>query len=131
MKKYLGIDFGDKNIGLAIAEQDSIAVPLKVVQMNSGFWQVLEEVIDNQFIDTIVVGWPQSLSGQENARTKMTQRFIEQIRKRHKVSIVKEDERLTTSAAKSKGLQGRVDAAAAAEILQTYLDRHAKLNVSA
>ena len=41
--KILGIDYGDKNIGLALAEDDSIAVPYKVIK-NSSLAEVLVEL---------------------------------------------------------------------------------------
>ena len=122
MKKYLGIDFGDSYIGLAIADGSGIAVPLSVLRLEGHEFSELRKIIEEESISDIVVGWPMSMSGAENERTRITGEFIKFLAQHTPVPIHRADERLTSAAAKRKTSKARVDAVAAAEILQTYLD---------
>ncbi len=124
MDKYLGIDFGDSYIGLALSGKGNIALPYKVIPYNKVFWEFIQKLIADEGITICVIGWPISLSGNENERTRATQRFIDEFKKRIKLPVFFSDERLSSKAAHAQGVKGRVDAIAAAEILQTHLDRH-------
>jgi len=96
---------------------------------------VLQEIRDEEGIETIVVGWPLTEEGTAEEATKMVEAYIERIRETvGEVQVVREDERYTSEIAKDllrrAGVsqpgrydKGRVDAAAAAVILQGYLDK--------
>lgn len=122
--KYLGIDFGESYVGLALADERNLALPYKVVAFDVSFWQLIQSLVAQEGIVAIVVGWPLSMNGQENQRTQRTTRFIEELEEHVAVPIYREDERLSSAAAQQRGTRGRDDAVAAAEILQTYLTRH-------
>jgi putative holliday junction resolvase len=122
--KYLGIDFGESYVGLALADERKLAVPVKVVKYDTSFWKFVQNFVAQEGIAEIVIGWPISMSGGENERTKRTARFIEELEDHIALPMHREDERLSSAASQSKGVKGRDDAAAAAEILQTYLDRN-------
>jgi putative holliday junction resolvase len=124
MKRYLGIDFGDRYIGLALADAHSIALPYKVVEYDDKTMPLIQKIIASESITDLVVGWPISLSGAENERTQMTTAFIERLTEAVDIPCHRMDERLTSAAAKKKQATGRVDAIAATDILQTYLDAH-------
>lgn len=124
MNKYLGIDFGDKYIGLALATgQERLALPLQVVSYDVNFWPVLTAIVKEEAVTQIVVGWPLSLSGGENERTRATARFVERLKQYIGVPVSFADERLTSAASGQKRGE-RNDHRAAAHILQNYLDRH-------
>lgn len=137
-RKYLGIDYGDAHIGLALAS-GMLAVPYKVVNNDQGFWKMLPQLISDEAITDIVVGWPVRMSGKEGGRTQKTSQFIERVRTRVALPVHRTDERLSTRIAHARGdaplargdarrartAADRVDAIAAAEILQTFLDAHA------
>jgi len=123
--KYLGIDFGDTHIGIALGDTGSIAVPFGIVQNDDGLMVELKRITRDESVDEIVVGWPVSLSGKENERTVKTDQFIHRLADELGLPIYKSDERMTSTAAEKKGVRGRVDAAAATDILQTYMDKHA------
>lgn len=137
-RKYLGIDYGDVHIGLALAS-GLLAVPYTVVNNDQGFWKMLPQLISDEAITDIVVGWPVRMSGKEGSRTEKTSQFIERVRTRVALPVHRTDERLSTriaharsDAARARGdarrarsAADRVDAVAAAEILQTFLDAHA------
>ena len=82
MIKLLGIDYGDSRIGIAIADLGSIAVPYTTLKAGDGFWDALAQIIRDEHIAELVVGWPLSLSGKENERTEATKHFVAQARER-------------------------------------------------
>jgi putative Holliday junction resolvase len=119
---YLGIDWGEKRIGLATADSDvSLALPLKVV---SSLAEVLAVVVEDK-IDVIVLGAPKKMSGQE-ANNPLWLDFLEKLQTRSGLPVETVDERLSSLAAdalsgSSSEKAGR-DEIAATIILQDYLD---------
>lgn len=124
----LGIDYGDKKIGLA-KSAGSLAVPFMILE-NKGYDFVLKrikEICENESIDAIVVGVPKSLGGgKESKQHKKVLDFIQKLSSLNK-EIISEDERLSTKMAKemSRDMKNRGDddATSAMLILQSYLDR--------
>ena len=83
-------------------------------------------------LDAIVVGLPRRLDGTPNEMTPRVQRFAAKLGERAGVAVILQDERLTSVEAESRLAareknwrvrKQRLDAAAAAVILQDYLDR--------
>lgn len=124
----LGIDYGDKKIGLA-KSAGSLAVPFMILE-NKGHDFVLKkikEVCESEDIDAIVVGVPTSLGGgKESEQYKKVLDFIGKLSSLNK-KIIHEDERLSTKMARniSKNIKNRGDddATSAMLILQSYLDK--------
>ncbi|MBI4812519.1 Holliday junction resolvase RuvX [Candidatus Falkowbacteria bacterium] len=122
--KYLGIDWGEKRIGLALGDDETkIATPFKVV---GGLEEVLK-VIREEEIDVMVVGKPISIFNfQFSIFNKKFNKFIEELRKKAGVSVEFMDERLTSKAADALGGTKKTkaprDAVAAMLILQSYFD---------
>lgn len=125
----LGLDVGDKRIGVALASPVAlIASPLMVLQHTNEIWVELEELIKAENIGTVVVGLPRSLDGNETAQTKSAQKFANTIRDKFKIEVVMQDEALTSRQAEAE-LRGRgkqfskgdIDALAATYILEDYL----------
>lgn len=95
---------------------------------------VLRGVAADDGIERVVVGWPITEDGEEGDATEMVESYVDRIQKvLGAVEIVRRDERFTSEIAKDllrrAGVKqpgrydkGRVDAAAAAVILQSYLD---------
>jgi len=124
IKKYLGIDWGEKRIGLATADSEvSLALPLKTVASVSEVLTALNE----EEIDIIVLGVPKKMSG-EAADNPLWLSFLAQLKERSGRTVVLADERLTSQAADS--LEGSAaekaerDEIAATLILQDYLDQN-------
>lgn len=121
-KRYLGVDWGEKRIGLSLAEEEtSLALPLKTVADLKN----LLVVIDAEKISDIVIGAPRKMSGEE-ANNPLWLDFVEKLKTSTKINIHFIDERLTSLAAdarsgKNKHMAGR-DEIAATIILQDYLD---------
>jgi putative Holliday junction resolvase len=123
IERFLGIDWGEKRIGLALGDSEiKMAVPFKVVNN-------LEEIlaiIDSEEIDKIIIGQPLKLSGQYDFPV-IFKNFVDSIQKRTNIVVELIDERLTSKAADaligSKKTKAPRDAIAAMLILQSYLDK--------
>ncbi len=134
MPRILGIDYGEKRVGLAVSDPlNIIAQPLiTLIREDSvGWWHQLEAVIVEQEIVTIVVGYPLTMKGTKSAQTEKVDRFILDLGERMTIPIDRYDERLTSVAAQraliQQGIKASrnkeaVDYTAAALILQDYLD---------
>jgi len=122
-RKYLGLDWGEKRIGLATADSEvKLALPLKTV---TNLAEVLNIILEEE-IDIIVAGAPQKMSGAA-ADNQIWQHFINELRERSGRRVELVDERLSSLAADSllgeeSDKAGR-DEVAATIILQAYLDR--------
>lgn len=132
MKRILGIDYGEKRVGLALSDLlQMIASPFKTIPNNSSLLLSLKNIIDEREVEKVVVGMPIGMKGQETRQTKLVKAFVTRLEDCH-ISVELEDERLSSvSAEKSLILQGiktghnkgLIDQTAAAIILQLYLDR--------
>jgi putative holliday junction resolvase len=125
--KYLGIDYGIKRIGLAIAGADTkLAKPLTTTNTAD-----LIAIIQREGpFKEVVVGLPRSLDGQDTPQTLAVRRFTDDILWRHlRIEPVYQDEAGTSSLAEErlresgkKYDKADIDAEAATIILQDYLD---------
>ena len=122
---YLGIDYGLAKIGLAKASEElRIATPLVVIFNGHNVLEELETILATEQITQIIVVYPLTMAGEVGAQAKEVDEFIERI-KVLSIPILKQDERLSSAAAVSRGPD---DSSAAALILQTYLDSHVRNN---
>jgi putative holliday junction resolvase len=131
--RYLAIDYGTKRTGLAICDpSETIVSPLEVVRTDKGLLKKLSELIKEENVGAIVVGLPLNMDDSQGHQTKIVLAFVERIKKSIDIPFFLQDERLSSFAAEEKltdaGFYGhqkskRLDAIAAAEILQTFLNR--------
>lgn len=124
--QYLGIDYGTKRIGLAIADDE---VKTAVVYGTVADVFAAAEVIKKEAIDTAVVGRPVKMSGKAHAMVRQAERFAQQLEElvAPGTRVVLEDERLSSRYADSLGggkAAARRDEIAAVAILQGYLDKN-------
>ena len=138
--RVLGIDFGERRIGLALSDPTAtLASPLETMTRRVGKrppLSRLEEVAIAHEVEQLVVGLPLNLQGQETPWCEEVRRMGDALAARLSLPVDYVDERMTSVRAergiRSQGLpkgkreeKGRVDAAAAALILQSWLDgRH-------
>jgi putative Holliday junction resolvase len=127
--RILGIDYGDKKIGLAFGDSSAhVAVPLEVI-INQGreTIEALVRRVQDEDIDRVVVGVPLPQGNHSGVQLEKTRGFIAQLSKAVRVPVEEEDESFTS--AESIRLQredhSRVqeDALAAMLIVQSYLDQ--------
>ena len=123
--RILGIDYGTKRICLAISdESQTLARELDILSPNE-FWKSLNQLIENQEIKLIVIGWPLNMSGQETQKTKEVAAFKSQLEKQTGLRVEVMDERLSSQmAANIAGQDKNIDSLAAQILLQNYLDKH-------
>lgn len=133
--RILGIDYGTKRIGLAIAETEiRLAVPYDTLDFTGVVvLECLAEIIEREEIEKIIIGMPKTLHGQEGKACFLVREFIRELKSLN-VQIVLEDERFSTREVEKamqdygkarKGIDK--DSAAAALILQSWLDKNIKI----
>jgi putative Holliday junction resolvase len=135
--RCLALDVGERRTGVAIGEV--LARPLTTLRRRSkdrDFAEIADLIREHQ-VDTLVVGLPLNMDGSMGFQAQRIVRYAEQLRQVLAemvldVDLVFWDERLTTEQAEQiliasgrgrRDRQARVDAVAAAAILQSYLDR--------
>ena len=131
--RVLGLDLGDVRIGVAVSDDDRrLAVPLGTVR--TGAPQDLKSIatlVRDHQVSLVVVGHPVAMSGQARSRARSAEEFAGALRSFLEVPVVLQDERLSTVEAERSlrraGAAGRdrrrkIDQAAAAVILQAWLD---------
>ncbi len=137
IKRILGLDVGDKTIGVAISDPLFItAQGLKTIYREENIKRDLEElksIVEEYDICKIVVGFPKNMNNTVGPQGEKVLKFVEEIKRNMDVGVILEDERLSTVAAEKMLIQGDVtrrkrkkviDKVAATYILQTYLDRN-------
>ena len=130
--RYLAIDYGLKRTGLAICDDgESITSPLKVLTEPKLLVDSIVKIAKEEEVGAIVIGLPLNMDdGSEGPMAKRVREFASEFEGRIDLPIFFQDERLSSFDAEGKmaGLytrkkkKGRLDAVAAASILQTFLD---------
>ena len=128
--RILGIDYGDKKIGLAFGESDAqIAMPLDVVpNLGEDLIKFFLKKIEAEDIELIVVGAPFKVGAHHSSKQlEKTEKFIKDLEEATTIPIVVEDESYTTVESirlqREEGALAQEDALAAMLILQGYLDK--------
>jgi putative Holliday junction resolvase len=124
--KYLGVDYGTKKVGLALSDESgSIATPYEVVPNNDQLMRRLQDICKKEQVEKIVVGASTDYYGNDNPVMPEIRAFSDTCERILKLPVEGEPEFLTTSQAvrTSQNIE-HVDAAAAALILQSFLDRN-------
>ena len=138
--RVLGIDYGARRIGLALSDATAtLASPWRLVQRPPSEADTLQLMIkeitalanDDDGLEAVVIGWPRRLDGSPTDQTKNVEAFARAIEAQVTVPVVLQDERLSSHEAESRlaarepdwrKRKAKLDAAAAAVILQDYLD---------
>ncbi len=130
--RYLAVDYGEKRTGLAICDEgETIASPLKVVEGQGGLIGKIIAAVESEMVGGIVVGLPLNMDGTQGDQARGVLGFGERLKEHLEIPIFFHDERLSSFGAEKK-LSGvgmtrkqkkkRLDAVAAAAILQSFLD---------
>lgn len=131
--KYLAIDYGDKHTGLAVCDPaETIASPLTVIDGQKDLLDKIVRIATAENVEAIVLGLPLNMDDSTGPRAKLVLKFAEQLKNRLQIPVHLQDERLTTFAAEKKMAPAdlsrkkkkkRLDAIAAAQILETFLEQ--------
>ncbi|MCR4436928.1 MAG: Holliday junction resolvase RuvX [Clostridiales bacterium] len=137
--RIMGIDYGDSRIGIAVSDPMGwTAQGIETICWKGSLDKPVSRIrrlVGEYNIEKIIVGFPRNMDGTVGFRGEKTLEFIEALKKKIHVEIVKWDERLTTVAAqrtmhemgiKTSKKKSLVDQIAATYILQGYLDSSGK-----
>jgi putative Holliday junction resolvase len=116
------VDVGDKRVGIARGSSSArIAEPLKTVPADKALEEIAATANELQ-ADGIVVGLPRGLDGQETAQTEKIRGWVRTAQHQIELPFYWQDEALTSAAIEKSATKAGIDAAAAAVILQDFLD---------
>ncbi len=153
MTRLLGIDLGERRVGLALADDDgSPARPLETLMRGRDLdadAAALRAVVERHAVDGLVVGLPLEASGDEGTQAALTRAWADAMQGRIGLAVTFRDERLSSHLAETRlgpmkrgrsggppsktqrdAYRARVDREAAAIILQDELDTRAGLRSS-
>jgi putative Holliday junction resolvase len=95
--RILGIDYGEKRIGLAITDrQNNIAMPFGMLENNDSISENILKLIKDNDIGRIVIGRPVNLKGQSGYQAEVVDSFISNVLKSYELPISIMDERFTS-----------------------------------
>jgi putative Holliday junction resolvase len=138
--RVLGIDYGARRIGLALSDATAtLASPWRMLHRPPSEAETLRLLITeiatlrnaDDGLAAVVVGWPRRLDGSPTDQTRIVETFAKSLEQKVDVPVVLQDERLSSTEAESRlarrekdwrKRKQQLDAAAAAVILQDYLD---------
>jgi len=135
MPRYLGIDLGERRIGLAVSDElGLVAQGLPTLKRKGARADLaqLGELIQRLGVEEVIVGYPLNLDGTLGEGAEKASAFARELEQAFPVRTILWDERLTTKAAErfliETGMRRKrrrevVDQVAAVLILQGYLDR--------
>lgn len=135
MPGLIGLDVGDRRIGVAVSEWADLVTPLDVIPRGPGEIDTIRRIVEERFIDRIVVGLPLSLDDSVGPQAKKVLRFVERLKAEVRLPVETHDERFSTHEAESLLLEAdvsrarrrrSVDAFAAMQILRSYLAAQAE-----
>jgi putative Holliday junction resolvase len=145
--RLLGIDLGERRIGLAVADDDGRAIAIATLRRArnpEADAAALLDVVRARDSGELVVGLPLDMSGEEGQQARLTRAWVEAVQPRIGLPVTLRDERLTSylaeqrvgpmkrgrsggapSASQRQAYRARIDREAAAIILQDELDARA------
>lgn len=139
MTRILGLDYGEKRIGVALSDPTGmIASPLEVLQLPSKqkILAAIKELCAKWKVGRIVVGVPLNMNGTEGPSAQKAREFIVELQEQIGLPVTAWDERLSSTSAEKALIEGGtrrekrkqvIDKIAAQIILQNYLDAQAYL----
>lgn len=140
--RVLGIDYGARRIGLALSDATAtLASPWRLLERPPSEAATLHLLLteidrlrqDEEGLGAIVIGWPRRLDGSPTHATPRVEALARALREQLAMPVVLQDERLSSAEAESRlalrekdwrQRKKKLDAAAAAVVLQDYLDAH-------
>lgn len=137
MGRLLALDIGERRIGVAVSDPTgTLARPLTAITRASRLadFEAVERLIEEYAIEQVIVGMPLSLNGTEGPQARQTRRYSDKMAQAISAPVQFWDERYSSKAAseilrkrgkRQNRARGTLDAAAAAVVLQSYLDARA------
>ena len=135
MTRIMGLDVGDKTIGVALSDPMFLmAHPIETIKRKKASLDIqrLVEIIEKEDVKTIVVGLPKNMNNSIGPQSMKVMSFVDLLKKQTDKDIIYEDERMTTLQServlidmdvRRENRKKYIDKIAATFILQSYLDR--------
>lgn len=131
--RILGIDYGQKRIGMAMSDPLKItSQPMPFLPNDKNMWANLKKFIEENEISEIVIGLPITMKGTDSEMTVEVEKFSKELESIVSMPIILQDERLSTMESEKFLISANVsrdkrklvrDSMAACIILQDYLER--------
>lgn len=124
--RYLGIDYGHKRIGVSLSDEGGrMAFPLIELPAEFGsFIKEVKKIIKKEPVGKIIIGLPITFGGKESYQAEAVREFGRELEKMVQLHVEYENEVLSTKLAERSGTpKSKINASAAAVILQSYLDK--------
>ena len=131
--KIMGMDIGEKRIGIALSDPDKkFSIPYSIISNNKDFASKLNQILDSESIEKIIVGMPYTLKGKIGSQGKKVLDFVKDNILSMGMEVVYQDERFTSkvpldASFNKKKMKKQKDKFSAALILQSYLDRKLRI----
>jgi len=123
----IGLDIGLKRIGVARVSLDAkLPEALGTYENDESFFARLKELIDEYQVDSLIVGLPRNMDGQETAQSALVRDFCDSALKQYDMPIIMQDETLSSVEAEQRlkpnqGKKSDIDTMSAVIILEDYL----------
>ena len=123
--RLLGIDFGEKRIGLALSDKEGFfSFPHAVLANNKKALAIISDICKKEKVGKIIMGASLDYKGQANPVMRLARNFAVRLEREISLPVEYENEVLTTKEASNlDDNKGMRDAVAASLILKSYLDR--------
>jgi putative Holliday junction resolvase len=138
--RILGIDYGTRRIGLALSDASAtLASPWRVIHRPISEAETLSQLLTeiktlietDDGLEAVVIGWPRRLDGSPTHQTAGVEKLARALEGHLEIPVILQDERLSSHEAEARlstrhrdwrARKQKIDAAAAAVVLQDYLD---------
>jgi len=133
LSRILGIDFGERRIGLALSDSLGITaqgLPTLDTKKTEDIFGYIENIVKEQNVTKIIVGMPKNMNGTIGPKGREVEKFIQELIKRTNIEVIPWDERLSSvqslKAMREMGTKQKhkevADRISATLILQSYMD---------
>lgn len=136
--RYLAIDYGFKRTGIAICDaSETIVSPYSVIDSQKGLIDKIITIIKAENVGAVVVGLPLNMDDSKGSQAQLSEKFAQRLKAKLNIPVYFQDERLSSYAAEEKlapaqysraQKKARLDAIAAAEILELFLQQKSSDN---
>jgi len=131
--RYLAVDYGNKRTGLAICDAtETIVSPFMVIHGQKDLLKKIANIVEDEKVEAVVLGLPLNMDDSQGPQAKLVIKFAGQLKGHIDIPIHFQDERLSTFGAEEKlaaadftrgKKKKRLDAVAAAQILEAFLEQ--------
>jgi putative holliday junction resolvase len=135
LRGVLGIDYGEKRVGLALTSLDArLPEPLVTLPNETNIYSSIKSIVEEFSVGLIVVGMPRNSKGELTDQSKIVDGFVVELKKQLTAEVVTQDEGLTSVKAVERldeygkpYKKSDIDSMSAAIILEDYFSSHSVL----